>query len=199
MRWLPIFSLPLLVSSCATNSTPPDLRFNTESTQALIVGSITYDSGTGVYSVAATSRHGSSVFSARVGYPLWPPLGPEFDDALQKKGGTFAVPVTPGQYTLQRWSIRQGQRMFHPEQPIGLVFKADAGKVTYLGNFHFDANGEVALSDQAARDLPILRARLPAAAIATPAYSIPAGARLERIGNAEAKRVDTVFYAPTRP
>jgi hypothetical protein len=193
-----LLSFTVLLSSCAaTNSVPPDFRFGPQSAQALVVGSITYDSGLGAYGVSATSRDGSSVFGASVGFSQWPPLGPEFDEALKKKGGTFAVAVTPGQYTLQRWGIRRGSMVSAAAQPIGLVFKADAGRVTYLGNFHFDKNGDVTLSDQAGRDLPVLQARHPAAALAATAYAIPSGARLERIGNTTTPRVDDRFYAPT--
>jgi len=189
-----LLSVTVLLSSCASTSIPPDFRFGPQTAQALVVGSITYDSALGAYSVSATSRDGGSVFRAKVGYSTWPPLGPEFDDALKKKGGTFAVAITPGQYTLQRWEIRQGEMVFAAARPIGLVFKADAGQITYLGNFHFDKNGDVALSDQAARDLPILQTRFPAAALTAPAHAIPAGARLERIGNNPGGRIDDRFY-----
>src|SRR5882672_3996390 len=108
MRSFIVLLLVALASSCASAaSVPSDFRFEPTSGQALVVGSITYDSGLGLYSVDATGRDGSSVFLASVGTPLWPAFSPQFDDALQKRGGTFAVAVTPGEYTLQRWSVRQ--------------------------------------------------------------------------------------------
>lgn len=197
MRQPLLLLIALMVSSCASTSVPSDFRFGPQSAQGLIVGSITYDSAIGLYGVNATSRDGGSSFGARVGYSQWPPLGPLVDDALKMKGGTFAVAVVPGQYTLQRWSIQQGMMVYAADKPIGLVFKAEAGKVTYLGNFHFDTNGDVALSDQAVRDLPILHSRIPSAGITEPAYAVAAGTRLERIGNGNANRIDEPIYAPT--
>lgn len=114
------------------------------------------------------------------------PLGPRFDDALQKNGGTFAVAVNPGQYTLQRWVIQKGERVSMPPDSIGIPFVAEAGQVTYLGNFDFDGDGKVALRDRAERDLPVLRSRVPAIGASAPAYAIRAGAEVLDIGGGTA-------------
>jgi hypothetical protein len=182
-------------SGASAASVSSDFRFGPASDQALVVGSITYDSGLGLYSVDATGRDGSSVFMASVGTAMWPAFSPMFDDALQKKGGTFAVAVTPGQYTLQRWRIQQGPGIQASPQPIGIAFQASAGQITYLGNFHFDAEGNVTLEDRADRDLPVLRDRFKSAGIAQPAYALRAGARVEHLGTAATPQANPTLFA----
>jgi hypothetical protein len=198
MRLLLTLFIAALTASCAsTNSVPSDFRFAPDSAQGLVVGSITYDSGMGVYGIDGSGRNGSSTFRAQTGYALWPPLGPEFDPALKKKGGTFAVSVAPGQYTLQRWNIMQGQRIYAAKHPLDLTFNVAPGQVTYLGSLHFDADGEVTLEDRSERDLPILRSRLPAIGNGVPAYTLRAGTKVEHIGNEPAARGAAPLYVAT--
>lgn len=195
MRILGLLMIAALVTSCAsTTSVPNDFQFDAHSAQALIVGSITYESAIGRHGVEATARDGGPGFAAGVGYGAWPPLGPQFDEELRKKGGTFAVAVRPGQYTLQRWVVQSGQRTRAPAQPLLIPFNAVAGRMTYLGNFDFDADGNVTLADRAERDLPILRKRTPALGTAPPAVAIRSGARIDNLGKDDAPRVDPTLY-----
>lgn len=109
MRLLIAFVFAALTASCAsTNSVPANFRLAPTGAQGLLVGSITYDGSIAIYGVEGTSRDGASFFRAQAGYPGWPPLGPEFDAALKKKGATFAIAVAPGRYTLQRWYVTRG-------------------------------------------------------------------------------------------
>ena len=196
MRLLITACICLLLTACASpTSVGPDFRFDPATRQALIVGSITYEDGLGVHAIEATSRDGLSHFYAGVGYSQWPPLGPQYDEALLMKGGTFAVAVKPGQYTLQRWSVLKGARTYSPTRPIGIPFQAVAGQVTYLGNFNFDDDGHVALADRSVRDLPILRSRYKAIGAAAPAVAIRSGALLASTGNDAVSAADMSLYA----
>ena len=195
MRILGILLLATLMTSCAsTNSVPTNFQLNADSAQGLIVGSITYESTIGRFGVEATARDGGPGFYAAIGFTMWPPLGPQFDEELRKKGGTFAVAVRPGQYTLQRWTLQSGQRTSAPSRPFMVPFNVVAGKVTYLGSFQFAADGSVTLADQSERDLPLLRKRVPAVGAAPLAVAIRSGARVEGLGKDTASRIDPSLY-----
>jgi hypothetical protein len=117
-----------------------------------------------------------------------------FDEALKMKGGTFAVAVNPGQYTLQRWTRQGGARTETPPQAIGIPFTAAAGQVTYLGSFDFDGDDNVALDDRSGRDLPILRNRFKAIGTAPPGYAIRSGAHLQKLGAEPTSSADMALY-----
>ena len=191
----------VLVVSCASpaarQSVDADFKLNPNGTTGIAVGSITYDTGLGVYSVSWTpSAGGTGVYAGGVGYAMWPPLGPEYDSDLKAKGGTFAVEVPAGEYTLQRWSQRAGYMVYSSKRPIGLTFTVLPGKVTYLGNFHFNKSDEVSLEDRSSRDIPILKARYGSVRAADVGMSIADGFSLQAIGGEVQRTMDLPAYRP---
>ena len=123
----------------------------------------------------------------------WPPLGPEFDNDLNAKGGTFATVVPAGAYAIRGWRIQQGATVYAPNSPIEIPFTVEPGKVTYVGNFHFHKSDVVSLEDRSARDLPILRSRYEGVSAAPLAVSIAPGTKVDSLGGGMNKS----FIAPT--
>lgn len=193
-------SVCAFLSSCASPgarlSVAADYKLDPGSPTGIVVGSITYDTGLGVYSVSWTPAAGGRGYAGSVGYSMWPPLGPEYDPDLKAKGGTFAVEVPAGEYTLQRWSQRAGYVIYSATRPIGLTFNVQPGKVTYLGNFHFLKSDEVSLEDRSSRDIPVLKTRYAAVKSADVAMSIADGFSLQAIGGESQRRVQTPAYLP---
>lgn len=189
-----LFFLCFLLSSCSTTSgISRDFKLNPSGTDGLVVGTITYSSFTGSYSVGWSSPDGKAAFWASVGFANWPPLGPEFDDDLGAKGGTFATIVPAGTYTIGRWRIQQGMTIYAPSSPMAIPFTVDAGKVTYIGSFHFDKSDVVSLEDRSSRDLPILRSRYQAVSASPLAFSIAPGTKIESLGGEMNKSFMTPF------
>ena len=196
-----VLAICAVMCACASpaatrSSVGADYRLDPTGTKGLVVGSITYDTGLGVYSIAWTPSAGGPGYVASVGWALWPPLGPEYDDDLKAKGGTFAVEVPSGDYTLQKWSQRAGYIVYSAERPIGLTFSVKPGEVTYLGNFHFHKSDEVSLEDRSSRDIPILKARFGAVKAADVGMSLANGFSLQAIGGATQRRMEAPAYMP---
>jgi len=197
MRKFVLLILSCLLSSCATRpGVPSDYKLDSASKNGLVVGTITYETSIGQYSLSWTSLDEKLPFIASVGYSMWPPLGPEFDDLLSAKGGTFAIEVPAGEYKLKRWFIRQGYIGHAAQNDIGARFQVEAGKITYLGNVNFQKNDEVALEDKASRDIPALKARFAAVKSSPIAFSISSGAKVEAIGGGSDRRFDSPSYIP---
>jgi len=188
-RLVALTALCAFLASCASpsatrTSVAADHKLDSTGTMGLVVGSITYDSGLGVYSISFGKDAARPDQVASVGWSMWPPLGPVYDDDLKAKGGTFAIEVPAGEYKLAKWFIRQGYIIYKAEQTIGIPFTVEAGKVTYLGNIHFQESGEVSLRDRSSRDIPTLKARFSAVKAADVGLSIAEGFNLDAIGGA---------------
>lgn len=202
-RLLASLAVAALLAGCAGAAHRGVSEVKLDGAQALVIGSITYDSGQGQYGIAAhgTVPVGPSNFSASVGYSLWPPLGPLFDDALQKRGGTFAVQVAPGEYRLTGWFIRQGYINYRSTDPIDIVFTVEPGRATYLGNVHFESSGAVTLQDRRERDLPIIESRVAALTQAPLSIALAPGTRIENLGKGMARSITLpppVIFIPVK-
>lgn len=100
-------------------------------------------------------------------------------------GQTFLVPLPAGDYEFHQYEFFRNSNMHRPDGAVSVTWKAkkefsypfsvEAGKATYVGDFCADAittknflglvrfqGGKWAVTDQRARDLPLLRNRLPA-------------------------------------
>jgi hypothetical protein len=125
------------------------------------------------------------------------PFGKQMDDDLKEKGGTFDLELPPGQYRIVAWSIRRGSTDTQSAQPFDIPFTVESGKISYLGNLHFDPHWEnVSLRDRASRDMPILLKRVPKLATLEVAHAIRKDANLERLGNGYKSRSDIPFIMP---
>lgn len=180
-----------MLTSCA--NVPADFQFDASKDVGLIVGSITYESSIGLYALAVVgSSEATSTVRPKidVGYSMFPPLGPLYDEALKAKGGMFAVAVPAGNYKIVGWAVRQGAKISGPGQRVDIPFVVERGKASYVGNLHFSPDWEVSLRDRAARDLPALSAKYDALKKAPLAYTIAQDTDLRGIGGEYQSRFD---------
>jgi hypothetical protein len=195
------------LAGCASNISD-DYRAGATAT-GIAAGSITYNGALGSRSLALKNDETGAVTHVRVGTSntLNPFAQPEMDDRLGQVGGTFAVALPPGRYTVGSWQIRQGPGTLTSMQPVGLPFIVDTGKVTYLGSFHFQdtariglgtRDAEVSLEDKSARDLPVLIERHRALATMPKAAALNPGSKFTGLGGGSALRFDLPVMVPIR-
>lgn len=190
--------LALALAGCA--NVPSDYKFSESNDEGLIVGSITYDSSIGLYSLAVVPPAGTKLPRINVGYAMWPPLGPLTDDALKARGGTFAVAVPAGTYQVVGWQITQGYKITRPTRPVSIPFTVEKGKASYVGNLHFDEDWKVALRDRSERDWPVLMSRYDSLKAAPLAFTIATGVDIQGLGGDYDSRVvpPGVIFIPIR-
>jgi hypothetical protein len=172
-----------LLSSCA--NIPSDFRFDPSKDEGLIVGSITYESALGLYSLIVVGESGAAAAAhpmINVGYSMYPALGPTYDDALKAKGGTFAVTVPAGSYRIVGWRAKQGYKVSGPSRRFEIPFVVERGKASYVGNLNFSPDWEVSIRDRSERDLPALNAKYSALVTAPLAYTIAKYTDLKNVG-----------------
>lgn len=160
MRYFLIGLAAYLLASCASVSS--DYQFAGDKSVGLAIGSITFESSIGQYGLVAQRAADGKKFSFKVGSSLWSPFSRWFDPELKSRGGTYAVELPVGRYSLTRWEVFQGSRHSVSSQHIPVTFYIEQGKATYLGNLHFGEDWLVSLRDRADRDLPLLKNRIPA-------------------------------------
>ncbi len=183
----------IALSACASNepaSTTPTAP------PGFIVGSITHETSNGSYRLEIAGKPGQRIIGPRVGGGLIP-FSKQTDDDLKEKGVTFDLDLPPGDYRIVAWSIRRGTTDTKSAEPFEIPFTVESGKISHLGNLHFDAHWEnVSLRDQASRDMPIIRKRNSKLATLDIAYTIRQSASLERLGNGYKSRSDIPFIMP---
>ena len=149
-----------LLSACANVSS--DYKFDDKKAVGIVIGSITYESGLGLYRVVVTPENGDKTYFLQAGSGDWYPFVKTTDEDLQAKGDTFAVELPAGKYVIKSWQVRQGARTANSSMPIGIPFSVEAGKAIYLGSFNWSPDWEnISLRDKSGRDLPIIKKRFP--------------------------------------
>ncbi|MFN7727204.1 MAG: hypothetical protein ACK5QH_19290 [Rubrivivax sp.] len=192
LRFLPVF-FALTLGACASNEPAATA---TTAPPGFVVGSITHETSNGSYRLGIAGKPGQRIREPSVGGGLLP-FSNQTDDDLKEKGGTFELELPPGEYRIVRWSIRRGSTDTQSAQPFEISFTVESGKISYLGNLHFDPHWEnVSLRDRASRDMPILLKRTPKLATLEVAYTIRKDANLERLGNGYKSRSDIPFIMP---
>lgn len=193
-RLLLALTLALLGASCA--NVPSDYKFDPAKDDGLVIGSITYDSSLGKYSLIVISPGSSKPLAMSVGYSQWPPLGPLNDDALKARGGTYAIAAPAGNYRIIGWEIRQGAKSTRNSAPIDVPFTVDKGKASYLGNLHFSEDWEVSLRDRSARDLPVLQTRYETLKQAPLQFTIAKDTNIEKLGGEYRSQFQIPIFVP---
>jgi hypothetical protein len=163
----------------------------------LLVGTITYENFGGEYYVTAR-RTGDpkTVIRLSVGNPTLLPFAKIFDDDLKMRGDTFAVEAPAGEYSLGKWYIRKGQASYSSARELGVSFKVESGKATYLGNIHYVGTDTVNLQEMAQRDLPILQARFQALKDSPVAFTLAQGTKLEGLGGEATRKTIIPIFIP---
>jgi hypothetical protein len=194
-QFLRYLLVPFVITLCACASHEPAPTATT-TPPGLVVGSITHETSNGTYRLGIVGKPGQRIQAPSVGGGFLP-FGKQMDDDLKEKGGTFDLELPPGQYRIVAWSIRRGSTDTQSAQPFDIPFTVESGKISYLGNLHFDPHWEnVSLRDRASRDMPILLKRVPKLATLEVAYAIRKDANLERLGNGYKSRSDIPFIMP---
>ena len=188
------FLAVLALSACANIST--GYKFEPGSEDGLIIGTITYDSSIGLYTMIVTPPPAATPPKIDVGYSMWPPLGPLFDETISARGSTFAVPARAGQYSIRAWHIKQGYKVSTSTARIDIPFTVEKGKASYIGNLHFSEDWEVSLRDRSARDLPALKAKYEVLRTAPIAYTITSGTDLKGLGGKYESRMGMPIFIP---
>ena len=194
MNRLCVALVAALLASCA--NVPSDYKFDPTSNDGLVVGSITYDSSLGLYSLVVISPGSSKLLKMSVGYSQWPPLGPLTDDALKARGGTYAIAAPAGSYRIVGWEIRQGAKITRSAAPIEVPFTVEKGRASYLGNLHFSEDWEVSLRDRSSRDLPVLRARYTVLEQAPLQFTIAKDMNIEKLGGEYRSQFQLPIFIP---
>jgi hypothetical protein len=184
----------LALTSCANIS--GSYKFDPSSDEGLIVGTITYDTSLGLYWLYVKPSTSAPPPKIDVGSSMWPPLTPQFDDALQAKGGTYAVAVKAGKYTVQGFGVKQGYTMYRSTVPIGIEVVVEKGKTTYLGNLHFWKDDQVSLRDKSSRDIPALKAKYEVLRSAPIAFTIAEGTEIKGLGGEFQSRTQFPIMIP---
>ncbi|MBP6011000.1 MAG: hypothetical protein KBA31_02130 [Alphaproteobacteria bacterium] len=132
--------------------------------------------------------------------PLLP--GPKADfDTAASRGAVGSVRVAPGEYELYNFLASYGNTDYSAKQDFSIPFTVDAGGITYIGEYTFAAiYGEnffgmtvpagplLSIADQQARDIAVVRARLPEAAAAKVRTAVP-----------DPRQLNLPFFPPTPP
>jgi hypothetical protein len=194
-QFLRFLLAPFVITLCACASNEPAPSATT-TPPGVVVGSITHETSNGTYRLGIVGKPGQRIQAPSVGGGFLP-FGKQMDDDLKEKGGTFELELPPGQYRIVAWSIRRGSTDTQSAQPFDIPFTVESGKISYLGNLHFDAHWEnVSLRDRASRDMPVLLKRVPKLAALEVAYTIRKDANLERLGTGYKSRSDIPFIMP---
>ena len=194
-QFLRLLLVPFVITLSACASNEPAATATT-TVPGLVVGSITHETSNGIYRIGIIGKPGQRIRAPSVGGGMLS-FSKQMDDDLKEKGGNFDLELPPGEYRIVAWSIRRGTTDTQSAQPFEIPFLVESGKISYLGNLHFDQHWEnVSLRDRALRDMPIIIKRVPKLATLEVAYTIRKDANLERLGNGYKSRSDIPFIMP---
>jgi len=205
--WAAVLLLPVL-AGCATPNI--DAKHDVRGATGVVSGSITYAGPYGLYRLNFVSQDTGERYPVEhgSGQTLNPVLAFKGEDphpGLKKRGSPFAVALPAGNYELKAWELHCGYAHLASTAPTGIAFKVEPGQVIYLGNFNFVETARflrmptaaaVSLSEQSARDLPVIRAAFQALMEVPITQTLNPAARLENLGGASASRVDIPIFIP---
>jgi len=190
-----------LICSCANISN--DFKFDPNKATGVVVGSISWESSLARIHLYAQADSGDKPIRLSFGCDLVPCLTPwndaafsASDDPKQRAGG-YAVEVPEGKYRLVAWEVVRGHWRSTSKAPIDIEFSVERGKVSYIGNLHFDAEWDnVQLRDKASRDLPALKAAYSILRTAPLSYQIASGLVINKVGGEYQTRLKGPIYIP---
>lgn len=185
-----------------------DVRAATKT--GVVSGSITYAGPYGAYRLELVSKATGEVFRVEhgAGQPLNPMLafkGETVHPGLKRLGSPFAVALPVGSYEIRAWQVSCGAANIRSTAPTGVVFEVEAGQALYLGNFHFVetarvvrliTGAKVTMSDQAERDLPVIRSSFPALSEVPITQTLNPAARIENLGGSTATHINIPVFIP---
>jgi hypothetical protein len=194
MRKLLIYAVLGVVAACS--NVPTSQKLDPTKRVGLAVGTITYETSNGKYTLLAGRPWVGLANRLEVGQSNWNPLSTPFDKELKAYGSTYSVELPEGEYRLIGWQWERGASTRSSTTPFSIPFKIEQGKATYLGNAHFNAAWELSLQDRAQRDLPLLQTRFAALATTPIAFAIAEGTDIQKIGDTYVDRQKAPTFNP---
>ena len=189
-------ALATLLASCASG-VPSSYKPDAVTGKGLIVGTITTTAYGGEhYILVYNQTEPGKPVKLAIGSTQWHPFVKINDSDLKARGDTFAVEAEAGVYEMGSWTVRQGPKRYWGEKSLGLTFKVEPGKVTYIGNIHFVDKEYVNLQEMTKRDLPVIESRYPAIKNTPLAFTIAEGTNLERLGGKGSWKMSTPIFIP---
>ncbi len=134
-----VFSLLLLVMSlvgCETYKIAPETSRPDDANSGIVVVSLT-KSGTDPWLVFYKYRQiggEAEGFFTTYGYED----GVLTSDFSEIPGNLIAKEIPAGEYEISTWYLTRWQKMRESEQPLGLRFRVEPGKITYIGELNLD-------------------------------------------------------------
>ncbi|MDR7270297.1 hypothetical protein J2X20_002955 [Pelomonas saccharophila] len=207
--WAAVLLL-LGLAGCATPNIDAKHDVRGATTTGVVSGSITYAGPYGLYRLRFVSQETGEKYPVEhgSGQTLNPVLAFKGEDphpGLKKRGSPFAVALPAGNYELKGWELHCGNAHLASSAATGVVFKVEPGQAIYLGNFNFVETARfvrmptaaaLSLSEQSARDLPVIRTAFPALAEVPITQTLNPAARLENLGGQSASRIDIPIFIP---
>jgi hypothetical protein len=144
-------------------------KLSTERPEGFIATTITSDGGRAWYAIVVENIDTKVTYHFGIGNASWKPhllFVNRFDEDLKAEGRPLVATLPVGRYVITGWGIESGFGRGYHNAVTPPLFNVEAGKTTYLGNVHFSniawdwrTKAQVTLSDQSARDLPLLKKR----------------------------------------
>jgi hypothetical protein len=193
-NWSTFFTILAALTGCATTQAPISINSKSNESTGVVVFAVSHDSVGGTRNnVRIFLNHGA--FSGRSsGHDYesaeWPLIGfVRESDYPDVHGHLFVVTLPVGEHAFTSWSIANGSGLrILPNAPPEYRFTVRANAVTYLGAFHgnlvrgknvfgitITGDGFVSVSDQQARDLPLLLKRFPQFDSHVTVFKLPSG------------------------
>lgn len=135
------FSFFLFIQGCAMPNIAKDYKFDSNSPDGLLVGSITFDGYYAKYSLHILNLETNEVDHISAGgaitpFHLFDPKGNL--DHLGVKGDLFAVKLKPGDYEIYSWSVAPGNgALLSSPGPFSIKLKIKPGEALYFGSVNF--------------------------------------------------------------
>jgi hypothetical protein len=196
------WALCLATFVAACGNIPSGYRFDPDKPTGLVIGSVSYESSPGKYSMFAVSPAAPDGVEFAFGCTMLPCLPINDSDFSAKelpkqRGGGFAVEVPEGIYRIVGWRVVRGALRSRSTAPIDIEFTVERGKASCIGNLHFDADWEdVKLRDKAARDIPLLQGKYAVLKWAPAAYTIAPGVEIGKLGGSYQTRMSGPIFIP---
>jgi len=174
-----ILILICFLSGCVSYDIQENYTLKPESEIGIIVGSMTQDSQSGTksaYSIFYIQNKDGSPFKyvqSKEDAFFSRYKDSEFDDI---EGRIFSLEAPAGHYKITGWQINNGtgMRIYPKEYADPIEFEVQAGKITYIGNFHMKmetgenifgiditAGGYPVIKDSFERDYAVFKVRYP--------------------------------------
>lgn len=152
MRGLALLLSCMMLSGCAARNVRTD--YTPASDKGLMLGSITRDGRQSAYRMMfrpVGQEKGFDFVETGCDSIVEPSCYARQDfEAIGMKGDLFAVELPPGDYEFFTWDVVGGSLHAGPGSIFSLKYPIRAGRVTYVGNFHFKETASRGLAVTAA-------------------------------------------------